>query len=390
MPLIAINALQVLNRSGTGYYSRRVIELVPAVDPEFRYLVILPSSFRANPLCDKLAKTPNVRLDFVSIRTQSERILFEQLVLARLLSKAKVDLLHSTAFVAPARLRQKSVLTVHDVAFKLFPDTLTGLRRLYLGRATESSVRKADRIIAVSDAAMKDIVRHLLCPPEKVAVIHEGGFESAGLAPRLKSQYLAHLLKWDGDYILFMGTMEPRKNLERLLAAFSILRRTYERPCKLVIVGRKGWLTCRGGSRAALADKQVVGAAREPPSGIERDVILTGFLPDAVVISLMQEARVFAMPSLYEGFGLPLVTAMACGTPIAASNAGAIPEVVGDAGLLFDPYDVEAMAEVLRRILTSPSLAGQLAEAGKRCHARFSWAKCAEETVEVYKHVLSA
>ena len=377
MPLIAINALQVLNQSGTGYYSRRVIELVPAVDADLRYLVILPSSFRANPLCDKLAKTPNVRLEFVSIPTQSERILFEQLVLARLLSKAKADLLHSLAFVAPARLRQKSVVTVHDVAFKLFPDTLTGLRRLYLGRATERSVRKADRIIAVSHAAMKDIVRHLLVQPERVAVIHEGGFESAGLAPRLKSNYLSHLLKWDGDYILFMGTMEPRKNQQRLLAAFSILRRTYERPCKLVIVGRKGWLT--GGVRRELAEKE-----------IERDVILTGFLPDSVVTSLMQEARVFAMPSLYEGFGLPLVTAMACGTPIAASNAGAIPEVVGDAGLLFDPYDVDAMAEALRRILTSSSLAGQLAEAGKRRREQFSWAKCAEATVEVYKHVLSA
>ncbi|MBN2208371.1 MAG: glycosyltransferase family 4 protein [Candidatus Coatesbacteria bacterium] len=377
MPLIAINALQVLNQSGTGYYGRRVIELVPAVDPGLDYFVVLPSSFRANPLCDELAKMPNVRLEFVSLRTQSERILFEQLVLARLLSKAKADLLHSPAFVAPARLRQKSVLTVHDVAFKLFPDTLTAPRRLYLAEATERSVRKADRIIAVSHAAMKDIVRHLRCPPEKVAVIHEGGFEAAGLAPRLKRDYLAHLLAWDGDYILFIGTMEPRKNLERLLAAFSMLRRTHERPCKLVIVGRKGWLT--KGIRRELAEKR-----------IERDVILTGFLPDNVVLSLLQEARVFAMPSLYEGFGLPLVTAMACGTPIAASNAGAIPEVVGDAGLLVDPYDVEAMAEALRNILTSSSLAGQLAEAGKSRHEQFSWVKCAEETVKVYKHVLSA
>ncbi len=377
MPLVAINALQALNRSGTGYYTRRIIELVPGANPELRYLILLPSSFRANPLCDKLGEAPNVRLKFVPTATQVQRILFEQLVLPRLLSKAKVDLLHSLAFVAPPFLRQKSVVTVHDVAFKLHPETLTGLRRLYLGRATQRSVRSADRVIAVSHAVRSDIVRHLSVQSENVAVTHEGGFESAGLAPRLKSRCLSHLLGWEGDYILFIGTMEPRKNLKRLLAAFSWLRKRYEPECKLVIVGRKGWLT--GGIQRQLAAK-----------GVERDVVFTGFLPDSVVMGLMQDASVFVMPSLYEGFGLPLVTAMACSTPIAASNAGAIPEVVGDAGLLFDPHDVEAMTEALRQILTSPVLARKLIEAGKRRHRQFSWARCAKETVEVYEDVLSA
>ena len=377
MPLVAINALQILNRGGTGYYTRKIIEHIPIVEEGLRYLIFLPNSFRANPLCDKLTKAANVRLKFTSMTTQIQRIVFEQLVLPRLLTKEKVDLMHSLAFVAPAFLRQQSVVTVHDLAFKLFPETLTGLRRLYLGRATERSVRSADRVIAVSHAVKSDIVRRLSVQSEKVAVTREGGYESAGIAPRLKSRYLAHLLAWDGDYILFIGTMEPRKNLKRLLAAFSMLRKRYKPECKLVIVGRKGWLT--GGIRRELAEK-----------GIERDVVFTGFLPDSVVMGLMQDASVFVMPSLYEGFGLPLVTAMACGTPIAASNAGAIPEVVGDAGLLFDAYDVEATAEALRQILASPSLAGKLVEAGKRRHGRFSWVRCAKETVEVYQSVLSA
>jgi len=377
MPLVAINALQVVNRSGTGYYTRRMIELIPGASSDLRYLIFLPISFRANPLCEKLRETPNVRLKFVPAATQLQRVIFEQLILPRLLSKAKADLLHSLAFVAPAYLRQKSVVTVHDLAFKLFPETLTRLRRLYLGKATERSVRCADRVIAVSHAVRSDIVRRLSVLPERVVVTPEGGFESAGLAPRLKSRYLARLLGWDGDYILFMGTMEPRKNLKRLLAAFSMLRKRYEPKCKLVIVGRKGWLT--QGIQHELVEK-----------AIERDVVFTGFLPDSVVISLMQDASVFVMPSLYEGFGLPLVTAMTCGTPIAASNAGAIPEVVGEAGLSFDPYDTEAIAEGMRRILSSPSLAEKLVRAGKRRHRQFSWVKCARETVEVYRDVLSA
>jgi len=377
MPLVAINALQVLNRSGTGYYTRRIIELAPRASADLQYLIFLPISFRANPLCEKLSEAQNVRLKFVPTASQVQRILFEQLVLSRLLSKAKADLLHSLAFVAPAYMRQKSVVTVHDLAFKLFPGTLTGLRRLYLGRATERSVRTADRVIAVSHAVKSDIVRRLSVQSKKLVVTPEGGLESAGLAPRLKPRYLARLLGWDGDYILFMGTMEPRKNLKRLLAAFSMLRKRHEPKCKLVIVGRRGWLT--GGLRGELAEK-----------GIERDVVFTGFLPDNVVMGLMQDANVFVMPSLYEGFGLPLVTAMACGTPIAASNAGAIPEVVGEAGLLFNPYDVEAMAESLRQILASPDLAGKLVEAGKKRRRQFSWVRCAKETVEVYQSVLSA
>ena len=328
MPLIAINAFQVLNRSGTGYYSRRIIEHVPAVDADLRYLMFLPSSFRANPLCGELAKAPNVRLRFVSIAAQTKRILFEQLVLPRLLSKAKVDLLHSLAFVAPPRLSMKSVVTVHDLAFKLFPETLTGVRRHYLAKATERSVRDADRVITDSHAVESEILQRLHTLSNRVATVHLGGFETRGLAPRLSSRYLAHILGWDGDYVLFIGTMEPRKNLERLLSAFSVFRNGYEPECKLVIVGRKGWLS--GGIRRRLAEK-----------GIERDVIFTGFLPDNVVISLMRAASVFVMPSLYEGFGLPLVTAMACGTPIAASNVGSIPEVIGAAGLLFDPFDVD-------------------------------------------------
>jgi len=364
MPLIAINALQVANRSGTGYYSRKIIEHIPPVRPQLRYLIFLPASFRANPLRQKLDRMPNVRLRFVRATSLAGRILFEQLILPRILVKARVDLLHSLAFVAPLHLPTKSVVTVHDLTFALFPETITGLRRAYLSKATKQSVRLADRVIAVSEAVREDLVKHLSLEPNSVVAVPEGGLESP-------------LLGWSERYVLFIGTMEPRKNLRRLLAAFSLLRTRLNSRSKLVIVGRKGWLT---------SDMQRgLGG-----SGIEEDVVFTGFLPDVVVMSLMQDASLFIMPSLYEGFGLPLVTAMACQTPIAASRAGSIPEVVGDAAVLFDPLNVEEMAEAMHRILASPALVKTLVEAGRKRCERFSWARCALETVGVYEQVLSA
>ena len=376
MPLIAINALQVANRSGTGYYSRKIIEHIPPVRPQLRYLIFLPASFRANPLCQQLDRMPNVRLRFVRATSLAGRILFEQLILPRILVKARVDLLHSLAFVAPLHLPTKSVVTVHDLTFALFPETITGLRRAYLSKATKQSVRLADRVIAVSEAVREDLVKHLSLEPNSVVAVPEGGLESPGLKGEVKALQLKRLLGWSERYVLFIGTMEPRKNLRRLLAAFSLLRTRLNSRCKLVIVGRKGWLTSdmhRG-----------LGG-----SGIEEDVVFTGFLPDVVVISLMQDASLFVMPSLYEGFGLPLVTAMACQTPIAASRAGSIPEVVDDAAVLFDPLNVEEMAEAMHRILASPALVKTLVEAGRKRCERFSWTKCALETVGVYEQVLS-
>jgi len=378
MTVIAINALQVSNRSGTGYYSRKIIKHVPPVQPRLRYLVILPASFRANPLSQELARMPNVQLKFVRAASLAARILFEQLILPRLLVKARVDLLHSLAFVAPLHLRTKSVVTVHDLTFELFPETITGLRRLYLGKATKLSARLADRVIAVSEAVRTDLVKHLSLDPESVVAVSEGGLEARGLKGEVKALERKQLFGWSEQYILFIGTMEPRKNLKTLLAAFSLLHTRFNSRCKLVIVGRKGWLTAD--MRRSLGK-----------SGIEDDVVFTGFLPDAVVISLMQDASMFIMPSLYEGFGLPLVTAMACQTPIAASRAGSIPEVVGSsAAVLFDPLNAEEMAESMHRILTSPALVKKLVEAGKSRCERFSWARCALETVGVYEQVLSA
>lgn len=375
MPLIAINAFQVLNKSGTGYYSRKLIEHVPFVGRNFRYLIFLPSSFKANPLCQKLNEASNVDLKFVPVGSQVKRIFYEQFVMPRLLLKAGAELLHSLAFVAPRGLPMKSVVTVHDLAYRLFPETLTGFRRWYLRKATERSIQEANRVILVSEVVKSELVKHLGVRPERLAVTHEGGFDFDRPISGLDARQLDHLLGWSGDFILFIGTMEPRKNLERLLSAFAILRRDITSGLKLVIAGRKGWLN--DGVWRKLRD-----------GGIERDVVFTGFLPDSFVVGLMKSASLYVMPSLYEGFGLPLVTAMRCGTPIVASNAGSIPEVIGDAGILFDPYDVDEMAKIMGEVLNSPGLRQKLVKKGSMRCREFNWEKCARETVAVYEGTL--
>ena len=374
---VVINALQVGNRSGTGYYCQKLIKHLPSIGTDFRFCIVLPDSFRASPICRIIEPLPNVRLLFVNANGQLRRIAFEQIILPRLAKKLGAALLHSLAFVAPLRLTTRSVVTVHDLAYRLFPETLTRFRRLYLEMGTKHAMRKASRIITVSEAVKTDIVHEAGIPHGDVVVTHEGGFEARGLSPRVEDQYINRLLSWEGEYILFIGTMEPRKNLPRLLSAFALFKQQYNGRCKLVIVGRKGWLT-------------EATAQRLSRLGIAGDVLMTGFLPSDVVFSLMRKASLFVMPSLYEGFGLPLVTAMGCGTAVAASRAGSIPEILGESGLLFDPLNVEDMAESLLTLMSEPSLRKRLVEMGIRRAEHFTWERCASKTVAIYRDLLCA
>jgi len=377
MSLIALNALQVLNRSGTGYYSRKLVENLPYCTKGHDLIAVLPQRFASNPICSTLAQRKNVRLMFVRFVGQMSRILYEQTVLPRVLAKQGVELVHSMAFTAPMFLTMKSVVTVHDLAYRLFPDTLPAFRRVYLEKFTGRACEKADRVITVSLAAANDVRENLSVPQDKIAVVHEGGLEGRALNPQVEKEHLRRLVGENSSYVLSMGTMEPRKNLARLIEAFSLVRSELEISPKLVVVGRKGWMT--EDVRTAYAEANLCDA-----------VIWTGFLPTSVVLSLMKNASLYVMPSLYEGFGLPLVTAMSYGTPIAASDAGSIPEVVGDAAALFDPYDVRSIADAVIEALRNPEVLRSLTKRGKERSNLFSWRKCAEETVEVYEEALSA
>jgi glycosyltransferase involved in cell wall biosynthesis len=275
-----------------------------------------------------------------------------------------VDLFYSPDFVLPPlRKRTPALLTVHDLSFLRHPETFPQALRDYLERAVPRSVERADHILADSHATRRDLIALLDVPPDKVTTLHLGVSPrfspeaDAGERVSLNERYPLG----PKPYVLAVGTVQPRKNIRRLIAALDVLAPTHD--VTLALAGQPAWL----------ADPILEAAeARD-------DVRVLGFVDDADLPALYRQAAVFAFPSLYEGFGLPPLEAMACGTPVVASNASSIPEGVGDAGLLVDPLDVPALAAALDRALTDEALRDALRERGLSRAAEFTWERSARQ-----------
>jgi glycosyltransferase involved in cell wall biosynthesis len=295
----------------------------------------------------------------------------------RAAAQDRLDLLHVT-YTLPPFLRCTSVVTVHDIAYALFPHTFSPRDRLLLSIAVPLSMRRAQRVITVSDAARRDILRHYRVAAEKVVAIPNAVEDHFRPAPdqdawaRVRARY-----GLPDRYILAVGNLQPRKNLRRLIEAFAALRAASRIDQRLVLVGKGLW-----------RESDVFGAIKA--HGLEEEVIATGYVPDADLPVLYRAADVFVYPSLYEGFGLPPLEAMACGTPVITSNDSSLPEVVGDAALLIEPTDVGDLATALARLLGDAALRGRLVAAGLARAARFSWEETARRTLAVYAGAMSA
>jgi glycosyltransferase involved in cell wall biosynthesis len=321
-------------------------------------------------------------------RSPWRRILWEQTRLA--VASRNLKLLHGLAFAAPLAARCPTVITVHDLSFLRFPDAFRPFHRCYLGLITRVSALKAARVIAVSESTRQDVISLCQVPSEKVVVIPNGVTRAFSPAP---SDQIAAFRQQKGlpqRYILFVGTLEPRKNLVRLIDAYAEVCRacrlpgqgreatqsTVQRwPPALVIVGGKGWFY----------DKIL---ARVAELGLSEDVIFPGFVPADELPWWYRAADLFVYPSVFEGFGLPVLEAMACGTPTITSAVSSLPEVAGDAALLVNPEDTDGLTDAILQILADQTLADQLREAGFRQVERFSWAHTAIATAAVYRDVL--
>lgn len=295
----------------------------------------------------------------------------ERYVLPWELRGAGFDVLHSPDFIPPNG-RWRKVITVHDLAFLRMPELVTDASRRYYG-GIRRAVREADAIIAVSRATARDLIELTGAHAEKVSVVYEAA--DSTLKPMPAGEAAATVRErfgLEGPYILFVGTIEPRKNLPRLLQAFSMLRREF--PARLVVAGGGGWLSddvFATVQRLALSDGVVfLGEAR--PTDLR---------------ALYGAAEALALPSLYEGFGLPALEAMACGTPVVASDAGSLAEVVGDAGVLVRPDDANDIAHGLGWVLGNASFRNAIIQRGFTRAAAFSWQRAARETLEIYRAV---
>jgi len=283
-------------------------------------------------------------------------------------------LFHATDHLLPPFRAIPSVFTLHDLIFRLYPETHMPLNRWFLTLMMPRFLRRADAVIAVSECTRRDAIRWYRVPEERLYVIPEGVDPRFRPAPPEAIAALRARYGLPERFILYVGTIEPRKNLPTLFAAYrSLLARWPD--LGLVVAGRVGWRT-EGTFRALRA------------LGLEGRVRFLGYVPEADLPALYSAAAVFAFPSRYEGFGLPPLEAMACGTPVVVSDVAALPEVVGEAGLRVPPDDPAAWAAALAAVLSDPSLRARLQGDGLRQAARFRWSEAARRTVAVYEAVM--
>jgi glycosyltransferase involved in cell wall biosynthesis len=283
-----------------------------------------------------------------------------------------VDVLHCPSYVAPASLpRCATVATIHDlVSFKL-PETLPPRDRAWNQRAIRLLVDRADHLLADSESTRTDLIEVLGLPPERITTVHLAARSHLSPAPHPNDASLRAGYGIQGAYFLYVGAIQPRKNVGRIVEAFRRLRGTLPTPVKLVLAGGWGWLS------------DEVLAQLEHDTG--SDILNLGRVPDAHLGALYRGALGLVYPSLYEGFGLPVLEAMACGCPAIASNVSSLPEVAGSAGLLVSPTDTDAIEAAMRSLATDEQLRADLASRSVLQASTFSWQRAARETLGVYQ-----
>ncbi len=302
------------------------------------------------------------------------RVLWEQLAQPRALRAVGADLLHAPVYVGPLVSPSPVVVTVHDLSFIRYPHLFRLANRLYLRVFTRLSVRRSRRIIAVSAHTAEETVRLMGVAREKIHVVYHG--VDPIFRPRPPEEVAAFRQRQGlpERFVLFVGTLEPRKNLVRLIEAFARCRA--DAGTALVLAGARGWY-----------DEEIFAAADR--LGLRDRVLFPGYVPNDELPLWYNAAAVFAYPSLYEGFGLPVLEALACGTPTLTSATSSLPEAAGDGALLVNPSSVEEIADGLHRLLTDEPLRETLRRRGLEHAARFTWPRTAAETVAIYHQALT-
>ena len=363
--LVGIDASRaaVARRTGTENYSLHLIRGQLALEDGHRYRLY----FNQPP-----------QQDLFGLRAEQRVLTFPRLwthvALSWEMRTAPPDLLFVPSHVLPLVHPRCCVATVHDLGYHYYPEAHTLFQNAYLRWSTRHNARASTLVLADSRATRQDLVHYYGTSPDKIRVVYPGRDES--LAPVSDPALLAAVrARYDlgAPYLLYVGTLHPRKNLVRLVQAYAhflLQAATGATDTLLVLAGQKGWLY-----------DEIEAEVRR--LGLEGRVRLTGYVPDEDLPTLLSGALAFVFPSLYEGFGLPVLEAMACGTPVVCSQTSSLPEVAGDAALLVDPLDPEALAAALLRAVSDEGLRRELVARGFEQAQRFSWGRCARESLAV-------
>ncbi len=356
---------------GIGRYVRELLAALSVLDAETRYKLFVAG---ISPEALPEAPGPNFSWRASRISPKNFARIWHRLGLPIPIEvwSGPLALFHATDFVLPPVMRGTvTFLTVHDLSFIRAPETASPRLRAYLSRAVPRSVRRADLVLADSQATKDDLIELYGVASEKITVLYSGVDPRFHPADRAVQESVRARYGLDFPYVLAVGTVQPRKNYARLIQALAALPGPLA-DIHLVIAGGRGWLEGPIYETAHLA-------------GVEERVHFIGFVPDDDLPALYTAAEAFAFPSLYEGFGLPLLEAMACGTPSLAANTSSLPEVAGDAALLIDPTSVDSIATGLERILTDNGLRSTLRERGFARAGMFTWERAARHLLTLYR-----
>lgn len=383
---VAINAQlvsfgQSYRNAGVSRYAQTLLEALGSMQStteeraEQHYWVFINASETAAAKESELGGRPNIALipSRHPITSPARRVVWEQFVLPRELRRVGADVFHAPVNVLPSRVPCPSVVTIHDLAFYRYPEYFRPSRRIYQRMLTSRSARRATLIAAVSQSTKRDIVAFLRVPEDRVEVIYTAlgcDFRPVRDTEQLAAFRAAHHLP--ERYMLYLGTLEPRKNLERLVTAYASLRAERPETPPLVIAGAKGWYF-----QPLFERVRALGA--------ENAITFVGYVSREEQPLWYSAARAFLYPSLYEGFGLPVLEALACGTPTLTSSISSLPEAAGDVALQVSPTDTDALVQGMRRLLEDERLRARIAVEGPEWASSFTREHMAQRYAGLYE-----
>jgi len=354
--------------AGISWYIYNVLKNLGQAAPDLQLTAFLhEAQFQDDYISTNISRWPTQR--------PAVRIMWEQMAQPYLLSRNQPDLYHAMAFVAPMITPCPFVITVYDLTFLRYPEAFRPFNRWYLRYFTTYSVKRAQAIIAISESTRQDVINLIGKPPDQVHTIYCGADPSFRPLPSNEIETFRQSQQLPQAFVLYLGTLEPRKNVAGLIRAYATWYQQDPQAPLLVIAGGKGWYY-----------QQIFELVET--LGLVDKIYFPGYIPQADLALWYNAASLFVYPSYFEGFGLPVLEAMACGTPVITSNTSSLPEVAGQAAMLVDPKQPIALTVAMQQIMQSSEKRQLMRQAGVKQATQFRWEKTAQETVAIYRQVI--
>ena len=398
---IGIDCRTILNpgygeNAGVGHYTYFLVSNLLKIDKKNQYILFFDNLLSKNAAESMIAGSSNAAIKFFPFHRYKHYLpfAFSHILVSAALEKEKLDVFHSPAYTLPLSYKGKSIVTVHDLAIYKHPEWFPSKFLIGQNFSTKTlvpqSFKKAEKIIAVSEHTKKDLKEIFKIKDDKIKVIYEGvEFRNipskdeavCGVEDKVCFEDIRVKYGLGDDYVLFLGTIEPRKNIAALVRAFcslSLKNKEFGKKYQLILAGARGWKNEKIFSE--------INACKKKP-GLGGVVKYVGYVPGKEKFSLMKYSTCFVFPSFYEGFGLPVLEAMSLGVPTITSNVSSLPEIAGEAAILVSPTETGEIAGALEKVLTDRDLQSELSKRGIIQAKKFSWKKCAEETLALYEEM---